>query len=453
MPVDPDRYSRQDTRMSDEFPQAWHEGWRGRWFLYLVAATVVTGLIVWGGVRWPYAVAVGAALLAAGFVVRRRPREAAPLDGTLLARRAARLTDLTVEGLVAAVPIPAILLDPKLVVRTHNASAGALVAGLKRGEPLTLALRAPEVVETVRRALATNATQTIDYAERVPVSRWFRVEAAPVAVTAEGRDGGKPDFILVAMTDMTEERRLERLRADFVANASHELRTPLASVVGFIETIQGPAKKDAAATERFLGIMLAQARRMSRLIDDLLSLSRVELNEHVRPVDDVELVGLLGHVRDTLGPFASDQGVTVTIEAAEPEIFVAGDQDELFRLFENLVQNAIKYGSEGKRVDIRLQREGRDGRRDEAVVAIRDHGPGIPPEHLPRLTERFYRVDVVSSREKGGTGLGLALVKHILNRHRGRLAIDSTPGEGATFTVRLETAVDAEAPAGEAAAE
>jgi len=453
MPVDPDQHPLQDMRMSDEFPQAWHEGWRGRWFLYLVALAVATVLIVWSGARWPYALGVGVALVAAGFVVRRRPREAAPLDGTLLARRAARLTDLTVEGLVAAVPIPAILLDPKLVVRTHNARAAALVTGLKRGEPLMLALRAPEVVETVRRALATNAAQSIDYAERVPVSRWFRVEAAPVAVTAEGRDGGKPDFVLVAMTDLTEERRLERLRADFVANASHELRTPLASVVGFIETIQGPAKKDVAATERFLGIMLAQARRMSRLIDDLLSLSRIELNEHVRPVGDVELVGLIGHVRDTLGPYASGQGVTVAVEASEPAIVVAGDLDELFRLFENLVQNAIKYGAEGKKVEISLQREAREGRRDEAVVAIRDHGAGIPAEHLPRLTERFYRVDVVSSREKGGTGLGLALVKHILNRHRGRLAIDSTPGEGATFTVRLETAADAEAGAGDAAAE
>lgn len=439
--------------MSDEFPQAWHEGWRGRWFLYLVGAAVAVALIVLGGIRWPYALGVGAVLVAAGFVVRRRPREAAPLDATLLARRAARLTDLTVEGLMAAVPGPAILIDPKLVVRTHNARAAALVAGLKRGEPLTLALRAPEVVEAVRRALATNALQTIDYAERVPVNRWFRVEVAPVAVTAEARDGGRPDFVLVAMTDLTEERRLERLRADFVANASHELRTPLASVVGFIETIQGPAKKDAAATERFLGIMLAQARRMSRLIDDLLSLSRVELNEHVRPVDTVELVGLLGNVRDALGPYAVEQGVTVAIEASEPAIAVVGDQDELFRLFENLVQNAIKYGAEGRRVEITLNREERDGRRDEAVVAIRDHGAGIPAEHLPRLTERFYRVDDVTSREKGGTGLGLALVKHILNRHRGRLAIDSRPGEGATFTVRLETAVAADVRAGEAAAE
>ncbi len=429
--------------MSDEFPQAWHEGWRGRWFLYLVAVALVLILIFAGGLRWSYALGAGLALVVAGLLVRRRPREAAPLDSTLLARRAARLTDLTVEGLISAVPTPAILVDPKIAVRTHNAQAVALVPGLKRGEPLTLALRAPEIVETVRRVLATNTTQAIDYDERVPVSRWFRVEAAPVAVTGQARDSQKPDFVLVTLSDLTEERRLERFRADFVANASHELRTPLASVLGFIETIQGPARNDPAATERFLGIMLAQARRMSRLIDDLLSLSRIELNEHVRPVGRVELVGLLGHVRDTLGPYAQDQGVSVSLQATEPAITVTGDQDELIRLFENLVQNAIKYGAEGKRVEITVTREERDGRRGEAVVAIRDHGPGIPAEHLPRLTERFYRVDVVSSREKGGTGLGLALVKHILNRHRGRLAIESTQGEGATFSVRLETADEA----------
>jgi two-component system, OmpR family, phosphate regulon sensor histidine kinase PhoR len=186
---------------------------------------------------------------------------------------------------------------------------------------------------------------------------------------------------------------------------------------------------------------------MSRLIDDLLSLSRVELNEHVRPVAPVDVVPLLAQVRDSLDPYARNLGVTVTIEAAEPSIVCSGDQDELFRLFENLVQNAIKYGADGKSVEIAIRREARGERRDEAVIAVRDHGPGIPAEHLPRLTERFYRVDVTSSREKGGTGLGLALVKHIVKRHRGRLAIESEQGKGATFIVRLETA----APAVEAA--
>lgn len=430
--------------MGDDIDTGWNEGWGGTLFLYGSGALLALVLGAWGDLAWPLAAGGGLALVGVGMLMRRRPRMRAPPEDEVMARRAARLTDLSVEGLMAALPVPAILLDPKVAVRTHNARAAALLPGLRRGEPLTLSLRAPEVVEVVRRALASNSAQVIDYAERVPVARWFSVEATPVVVTPEARDGGRADFILLSLRDLTEERRLEQLRADFVANASHELRTPLASVVGFIETIQGPARNDPDARERFLGIMLAQARRMSRLIDDLLSLSRIELNEHVQPVTVVDLVQLLRHVRDTLGPYAKAQGVDVVIAAGEATLPVKGDQDELIRLFENLVQNAIKYGADGGRVDITLGRESRDGRGAEAVVNVRDYGPGIPAEHLPRLTERFYRVDVASSREKGGTGLGLALVKHILNRHRGRLAIESVQGEGATFSVRIESADRAE---------
>lgn len=429
-----------ETPMDDELESPRLQGWQGRVLLVVVGLLVAVALIAWRKVEWPYALAAVAVMILAGLFVRQRSVQPAPRDPEQLARRAARLTDLTIEGLIAALPAPAVLVDPKMVVRSHNARAIELIAGLKRGEPLMLALRTPEVVEAVRRALATNAAQEIDYAERVPVSRWFRAEVAPVALTVRAREEASPDFVLISLRDLTEERRLERLRADFVANASHELRTPLASVVGFVETIQGPAKNDPAARERFLAIMLAQANRMARLIDDLLSLSRVELNEHVRPVARVDLVPLLHQVRDGLGPYAQSLDVTVSVEAAEPALVVLGDQDELFRLFENLVQNAIKYGAEGKSVEITLKREPRGQRRDEVVVAVRDHGPGIPPEHLPRLTERFYRVDIASSREKGGTGLGLALVKHIVKRHRGRLSIESEGRDGATFTVRLEIA-------------
>ena len=426
--------------MDDELEPPRLLGWQGRVLLVVIGFLVAMTLVVWRKVEWPYAFGAVSVMILAGLFVRQRSVAPLPPDPEQLARRAARLTDLTIEGLIAALPAPAVLVDPKLIVRSHNARAIDLIAGLKRGEPLMLALRTPEVVEAVRRALATNATQEIDYAERVPVNRWFRAEAAPVALTVRAREEASPDFVLISLRDLTEERRLERLRADFVANASHELRTPLASVVGFVETIQGPAKNDVAARERFLAIMLAQANRMARLIDDLLSLSRVELNEHVRPVARVDLVPLLHQVRDSLGPYAQSLEVTVAVEAAEAALVVLGDQDELFRLFENLVQNAIKYGADGKSVEISLKREPRGQRREEAVVAVRDHGPGIPPEHLPRLTERFYRVDVASSREKGGTGLGLALVKHIVKRHRGRLTIESEGRDGATFTVRLEAA-------------
>jgi len=230
------------------------------------------------------------------------------------------------------------------------------------------------------------------------------------------------------------------MRADFVANASHELRTPLAALSGFIETLQGSARDDAAARERFLGIMQAQATRMARLIDDLLSLSRIELSAHVRPQHPVDLAPIVRQVADGLQTLARDREIQINIETPGEPLIVQGDRDELIRVFENLVENALKYGGSGKQVDIGfVHGQAADGG-PEIGVAVRDYGPGIAPEHLPRLTERFYRVDVVESRAQGGTGLGLALVKHILNRHRGRLEIESRMGDGATFTVRLPRA-------------
>jgi two-component system phosphate regulon sensor histidine kinase PhoR len=228
------------------------------------------------------------------------------------------------------------------------------------------------------------------------------------------------------------------MRSDFVANASHELRTPLAALSGFIDTLQGSARDDAKARERFLAIMQQQASRMARLIDDLLSLSRIELNAHRRPDTPVDLVPIVRQVADGLQTLARDRDVTVNVEAAGAPT-VLGDRDELVSLFENLVENAIKYGATGKRVDIKLAAARAEAGEPEVQVSVQDYGPGIAPEHVPRLTERFYRVNVRESRDQGGTGLGLALVKHILNRHRGRLSIESSPGAGATFTIYLPT--------------
>jgi two-component system phosphate regulon sensor histidine kinase PhoR len=233
------------------------------------------------------------------------------------------------------------------------------------------------------------------------------------------------------------------MRADFVANASHELRTPLATLSGFIETLQGPARDDTAARERFLKIMQAQATRMARLIDDLLSLSRIELNAHLRPDKEVDLSAIVRQVADGLQMLALDRGVEVKVRAPAKPLLVLGDRDELLRVFENLVENALKYASSGKKVDIDVAVVEGSGSRREARVAIRDYGPGIAPEHLPRLTERFYRVDVAESRAQGGTGLGLALAKHILNRHGGRLTIESVLGQGATFISYLPLAKSA----------
>jgi two-component system phosphate regulon sensor histidine kinase PhoR len=240
--------------------------------------------------------------------------------------------------------------------------------------------------------------------------------------------------MLMTFHDQTPLRRVEEMRADFVANASHELRTPLAALSGFIDTLQGQAKDDPKARERFLGIMHNQATRMARLIDDLLSLSRVELSAHVRPDTLVDLLPIIRQVADGLEPLARERQVEVEIHLPEPPVMIAGDREELLRLFENLIENALKYGASGGRVIVSLTSSRATDGAQEVRVMVRDFGPGIAPEHLPRLTERFYRVDVGDSRSQGGTGLGLSLVKHILNRHRGRLLIESVPKQGATFT-------------------
>jgi two-component system phosphate regulon sensor histidine kinase PhoR len=222
---------------------------------------------------------------------------------------------------------------------------------------------------------------------------------------------------------------------DFVANASHELRTPLASLLGFIETLQGAAREDAKARTRFLDIMRQQAQRMARLIDDLLSLSRVELNQHRFPVTAVDLDALCKTMIETLTPLARERTVTLHYDNRNGPCLVAGDTDELSRVLENLIENAIKYGQSGGKVDITLSIA--PDPQPMIMLEVRDYGPGIAAEHLPRLTERFYRTDEADSRDKGGTGLGLALVKHSLNRHRGRLVIESVLGHGASFKVLL----------------
>src|SRR5581483_990449 len=308
------------------------------------------------------------------------------------------LLDLVID----AFPNPAIALDGDGRVLALNAPASALAPALRRGDIALIALRMPELVDAIRRAVKTRQPQRVEFFERVPLDRWFEAFVTPL-------------------------RRVEEMRADFIANASHELRTPLAALLGFIETLQGSARDDAAAREKFLAIMQAQATRMARLIDDLLSLSRIELNAHLRPQTQVDLAPIVRQVVDGLQMLARDRSVDIHIEAPVEPIGVLGDRDELIRALENLAENALKYGASGKRVDIVLRKaEALDGG-EEVRIDVRDYGPGIAPEHLPRLTERFYRVDVVDSRAQGGTGLGLALVKHIMNRHGGRLTVESTP--------------------------
>ena len=342
---------------------------------------------------------------------------------------------LLIEQLIDGLPEAAIVLDREGRVIAFNEMAMSIAPALRRGEPALIALRMPELVDAIRRAIRRHEPQRVEFFERVPLDRWFEAFVTPVTLTLGA--GGTADILVMTFNDLTPLRRVEEMRADFIANASHELRTPLAALLGFIETLQGPAKDDPVARDKFLGIMQGQATRMARLIDDLLSLSRIELNAHLQPSTPVDLAPIVRQVVDGLQMLARDRGVEIKVALSPDTLTVLGDRDELIRALENLIENALKYGAAGKRVDVTVGRAQTRAGLPEAHVSVRDYGPGISPEHLPRLTERFYRVDVADSRAQGGTGLGLALVKHVLNRHGGRLTIESTPGAGATFTMHI----------------
>ena len=400
----------------------WRMGWA------LVATAVMCGLFVWLGRLSVFEALLAIVVIGGAVLWSTRSASRGVLAGATAPTGPPVADASTLSAFVEALPAPALLLDASGNILAANDAAAATFGAVRRGEALSVSLRVPEVLGAIR-AAADGKPHEIEFTERVPVERAFLAHVSPIASAAN------PGLLLLTFDDLTGARRLDRMRADFVANASHELRTPLASLSGFIETLQGPARDDPAARERFLAIMGEQAWRMSRLIDDLLSLSRVELDAHLRPETVVDLGPVIGEVRDSLNPLARERNVALEVTGARAPLAVLGERDDLVRLFENLVENALKYGAAGKRVEIAMRAEG-----GEAVVSVRDFGPGIAPEHLPRLTERFYRVDVGASREQGGTGLGLAIVKHILARHRGRLGIESELGEGATFTVRLPLA-------------
>ena len=373
--------------------------------------------------------------------IERRGR----LDAEGRARLAGERDEL--ERAFDTLPEPLLLLDADRKIVRANRAAAALLGGEPAGRHIAASLRNPALIEAVEQTIAGRGGRDIEFTLQAPVERTFRARVEPLP---QPREGGAA--ALLALVDFTAVRRTDQLRADFVANASHEIRTPLATLMGFIETLQGSARDDAPARERFLAIMDQHGRRMARLVEDLLSLSRIEMNEHTPPTGTVPLPPLLAHVRNTLAWQADKRGVSVAIEAEDGLPPVIGDGDELTQVFLNLVDNAIKYGEPEGSVRIEARRApdapaaaGHIAGNGAAVsVSVIDRGAGIPREHLPRLTERFYRVDKARSRELGGTGLGLAIVKHIVNRHRGGLTIDSTPGEGSTFTVYLQRATAGE---------
>jgi two-component system phosphate regulon sensor histidine kinase PhoR len=326
-------------------------------------------------------------------------------------------------SLADALPDPSLLLDRRSLVLHRNPAARREFPDVLEGLLLTATLRNPPLLGAIDAVRRTGEAQTVELHQTVPNETWHRVQVASLS------DDG---WLAVTLHSLTEEKRMNQLRSDFIANASHELRTPLTSLIGFIDTLLGPAQKDDAARERFLNIMRQQAARMSNLIDDLLSLSRIEMRQHLRPTGTVDLPLLLREVVDGFETQARDAGIKISVDASTAA--VTGDRAELYEVFENLVDNALKYGGDGKRVDIAVGR-GRVG--FDYAVTVTDHGEGIEAQHVPRLTERFYRVDAESSRKKKGTGLGLAIVKHIVNRHRGQLTIRSKPGEGTRVEVLL----------------
>ncbi|MCV0395925.1 MAG: two-component sensor histidine kinase [Rhizobiaceae bacterium] len=397
-------------------------GWLiGAAFIALAVVAVAGGAPTW-------AVLVGSTLILAAAVLRPEAGASRGVGGEDSAK-APGLDGLTAEDLGAAVSDPLFVFDGEGAVLFANPPAVDAFGKTALLTPIEMKFRAPEMQELLRRSLAGEGGPiSIDYAERVPLERWYRVTAAPI-------DNAGSTFALF-FRDQSELRRIDRMRADFIANASHELRTPLASVAGFIETLRGPARDDPDAREQFLQIMQAQTSRMARLIDDLLSLSRLEMKAYLKPGEIVDLVDVVRSVGDALDHLARESGVALEWELPAGPVEIDGNRDELIQVFENLLENACKYGASGGRVILRLERQERKGV-EEIDVTVQDFGPGIPGEHIPRVTERFYRVDVETSRAQKGTGLGLAIVKHILTRHNARLTIRSEEGKGATFTVHF----------------
>lgn len=335
------------------------------------------------------------------------------------------------QRLLDTMPDPVLVIRPDGVILHANAASTMSLGRVAAGASAFIRFRNPELQDRLRECLFLQKPARVEYVERGPVERWFEVSLVPFAMsdTLSG--------CILHFRDLTETRRLDRMRRDFIANASHELRTPLASLKGFLETLSGHARHDEEARDRFLAIMSEQAQRMERLIDDLLSLSRFETAMGRADFGLTDLADVLFHVRSALAPAAEARDVTLDLDdeaLLELDGQVNGSRDELIQLFENLVENAIKYGGEGAQVAITIQSL---QKRRAVMITVSDTGPGIAPEHIPRLTERFYRVDVATSRARQGTGLGLAIVKHIVTRHEGTLSIQSRLGEGSRFTVTL----------------
>ena len=405
---------------------AW--GWRARLMVLADALRDALGQVRAASARVEPAAAPSVEALADG--IRRLARGLAE-QGALL-ERLRRADAAMLENL----PEPVLLLSAERAVLRANPAArdmlGPEAAG--QGPDAAALLRHPVLAGAMDDALAEAHSVTVELHLPVPFPR--EVSARVVPLDPPLADGGR---VLILLIDRSREAAIERTRADFVANASHELRTPLASLLGFIETLRGPAADDPAAQRRFLGIMAEQGERMRRLIDDLLNLSRIEMEEHQPPLGEAPLAMILQAEAEALGPLLKRRDMRLALDVPEALFAKPANPDQVAQVIRNLLENAINHGREGGLISVALKRAAADDAttRQGALLSVTDDGPGIAKHHLPRLTERFYRVDQARSRQKGGTGLGLAITRHIVMRHRGRLVIESTEGIGTKVSVWL----------------
>ncbi len=405
------------------------------WSLLLIAGSLAIFAFAGAVSLWP-AFALGViAMLVPSLVLGRRSATSppAPERAPTPASATGTLPSGFGRALIEKLPAPLLVIARNGRVAYANPAAHSALPRLQPGVHFASLIRAPAFVEAVTATLEDGDERGFQFTTHQGRERFFE---ARVGLLPSGGDFGREAQAIVQIEDRTRTHRAEQLRSDFIANASHELRTPLASIIGYIETLQNHARDDAEARESFLAIMAREAGRMQRLVDDLMSLSRIEMIEHVRPVERWSLNAIAADSASALQPVARQQEVALEIDLDPATAMVLGDRDQLYQVFVNLVDNAVKYGGAGTKVRVSAAAPSK-AHPNRHGVTVADTGPGIPREHLHRLTERFYRVNVGQSRNKGGTGLGLAIAKHILNRHEGKLEIASTPGEGSTFTVWL----------------
>jgi two-component system phosphate regulon sensor histidine kinase PhoR len=410
-----------------------------------VAALSVPPLAAFaGGAILAYFALVALGARSPGAEAAPDPALAPPLETAAAAPGA--MPSTFARALIEKLPTPLLVVARTGRIAYANPAAQAALPRLQADAHFASVIRAPAFVEALTATMADGNERWVRFATHQGRERFLE---ARVGMLPPGGAFGAEALAIVQIEDRTETRRAEQLRSDFIANASHELRTPLASVVGYIETLQNHARNDPEARERFLAIMAREAGRMQRLVDDLMSLSRIEMTEHLRPVAPVSLNRIAVESATALLPVAERRGVKLEIAVTPTGAEVPGDRDQLAQVFTNLIDNAMKYAGKGATVRVQAAEPSKAHPR-RFGVAVSDDGPGIPREHIHRLTERFYRVSVASSRSQGGTGLGLAIVKHIINRHEGRLEIASTVGEGSVFTVWLpQVAPEVAEPTGE----